>query len=212
MRAPSAHGLLLFITTHCSPQHANFLRTGQWPLTLHSLPPATERVFFVTGNGMTGCARRCRIPPVFRPYRVHCDNTTGYQRGAIAGMRSAASRRIFKNAVWVLRVNPDVLVRNSRALVELCRPGVDAVVATCKSRTRTKFHTDFALFRPEALDYDAPESENAETDFANMLHGSRYTVAWANPTDVCRMGAQGLVVHRHGPSAAELAQWFDIYL
>jgi hypothetical protein len=65
---------------------------------------------------------------------------------------------------WIIRVNPDVLIRQSDWLYQtMNNPEVDAVLVKCE---RKKVHTDFFAVRPDVLWEHWPDQE--DSPFANM--------------------------------------------
>lgn len=81
-----------------------------------------------------------------------------FQMGANLGLKLGFQHGWFQDYDWIIRINPDVIIRNSTFLVETMssndRPnGVDAILVDCNS-TRlgvSRMHTDFFAIRPAAV-------------------------------------------------------------
>ena len=118
----------------------------------------------------------------------------------------------FKPFDWVVRINPDVLIRNSSFLMDCVNdPAVDAVIIWCSP---LRIHTDFFAFRPKALGPDAfvnMTNEHATiprinheatvtTSFMEIIKSSRYRmVPDLKPSQGhCRVrGEKAPVYHMH---------------
>ena len=88
--------------------------------------------------------------------------STAKQWGANMAMSLAVSAGWFQSYDWVVRLNPDVLIRQSDFIVDhLDDSSVDAIVARCDFE---KIDTDFFAVRPSALQPNA---------FAQMYPGPR---------------------------------------
>ena len=104
-------------------------------------------------------------------------NNTGYQNGAIQAMidpflmenNNQDQMSWFDNYDWVIRLNPDVLIRNDTWLIQtMMNRSIDAIFHDCHNRILypsqdhpstlpkpiPKFHTDFTAFRPSAIQRD----------------------------------------------------------
>jgi hypothetical protein len=75
-----------------------------------------------------------------------------FQVGANLGMKLGVSEQWFAPYDWIIRINPDVLIRNSTWLLEtmLLDPDADGVFVDCVGRT-PRIHTDFFAVRPRSL-------------------------------------------------------------
>jgi hypothetical protein len=136
--------------------------------------------------------------------------------GAVKAMQEAVAHDYFDGYDWVIRLNPDVLVRDDLALREAMKtPDVAAVLINCHHATNKLTHTDFFAIRPEVLPCEEIVAKgvfrnNAERTFQKWIQESvldRKAQVWiheASPKDkrTCRAG-QGKdffvtpVVHEH---------------
>lgn len=90
-------------------------------------------------------------------------NTNLKQWGANMALSIAFSNGWFKPYDWVVRVNPDVLIRKSDFIVDYLEDdSVDAVLAICGA----KINTDFIAMRPRAM---------KPTSFSRMYNNSALT-------------------------------------
>jgi hypothetical protein len=112
--------ILIYITTHLSKQHVLYLQSC-WPRLF-----ARSRLFrqahlaiFLTNEG--GAPLNITlIHAVFPPNKVkaiYVHPNPGHQEGATLAMNQGFERGYFDGYDWVIRVNPDVLIRNDTWLL-----------------------------------------------------------------------------------------------
>jgi hypothetical protein len=83
----------------------------------------------------------------------------GYQEGATQAMIDPfldENVSWFDDYDWVIRVNPDVLIRKDSWLIQnMLNDTIDMIVHDCDTKNKftnnPKFHTDFIAFRPRAV-------------------------------------------------------------
>jgi hypothetical protein len=133
----------------------------------------------------------------------------GYQAGAMQALQVGTQCAWWNGYNWVVRVNPDVIIRNDKWLTDtMARSDVDAIVVDCfKGRNSgPNFHTDFSVFRPQAVDLDAllrvnPNSERHYTAAIQpIFKAGRYRElpGYDNPRGICRVRGQwSPVIHEH---------------
>ena len=147
--------VLLYVTSHLSLQHFQALQ-WMWPETVANsdLLKSSEVIFYVANQ-----------PPVLEKLlkdafptnsNVTVVNYTndGYQEGAIKALSDAYQNNWFKEYDWVIRVNPDVIIRNDTwILKQMFDKDVWGVLVDCLDhrQKRPKVHTDFFAIRPEHL-------------------------------------------------------------
>jgi hypothetical protein len=156
--------ILLFITTHFSKQHVNYLKCC-WPRLMERSRLLNNVHVMVYSNNKTALPddqvrlvdELFRFNPSlqwkFAP-KSELDNIDEKhkQLGANLGMRLGFANGWFTQTPydWVVRINPDVLIRNSTWIVPTLKdPSVDAIFHKCTQRT---VHTDFFAIRP-TLDF-----------------------------------------------------------
>ena len=192
--------LVVYITTHCSPAHVAMLKSSCWKDMVASLPRHADISFYITHPE---CEKACDIPSYFAPTSIICGTEKGKQNGAIAALHNRDAVTMLHKYVWVLRLKPDTIVFNTRYILGLRKPHLDAVVATCLGVEMTlplRLHTDFTLFRSSLLSGGAALSANAERDLEMILRpASRKLILWKNPSNVCRINFRGVVTHNHRP-------------
>lgn len=212
---------LLYITTHMSRVHFDALKYC-WRTTIARsalLQEADVMVAATLGPGVSLAGVAGLVSAAFdglgrahRSVRVEGLGNPGYQEGAMLAMRNASENGWFVGYDWVVRLNPDVIVRNdSWVLQQMQNESIDGIFARCNDRPiwaskgPMKVHTDFTVFRPRAL---APgsfsnASSNAEWQasraFADTLRSGRYALLPSGPhRNVCRVRGEGSpVVHSH---------------
>lgn len=75
-----------------------------------------------------------------------------FQLGANMGMKLGVAKGWFQPFDWMIRINPDVLIRDGRWIYEtMLDPSVDAIGIKCTDKPPHKLHTDFMAFRPRQL-------------------------------------------------------------
>ena len=157
MRNAEMRDVLLYVTTHLSAHHVNYLRFC-WPTMLaESFGPSADVHLFVTSNHAESDS--ATLAPF--AHTAHTVPNAGWQEGAKAALYDQQSRRLFKRYRWVVRLNPDVIVYNSTRLRALMSdPTVDAILGNCGGRdvegvldscerqcTHRRVMTDFMAFR-----------------------------------------------------------------
>jgi hypothetical protein len=140
----------------------------------------------------------------------------GYQEGAVQAMMEPFGENVtwFDNYDWVIRLNPDVLIRNDTWLIQtMLDPSIDGIFHDCfgaKIYPLHKIHTDFVAFRPKAvnrtmvleagLNISTAEAHLTQ-GFGNILDSRRFTVVdgAVNPINgTCRIeGPNSPIVHSH---------------
>jgi hypothetical protein len=210
---------LIYITTHLSETHLAFLRQC-WPAMLRNgrLFPQSDVTMFVTmrGGGSAGAVAALAINDtsllrqVFHSsnnFTLHALPNPGYQQGAMLAMVEGFERGWFDGYDWVIRLNPDVLLRNETFLLEQMHdPRIYGIFADCYDRVcdhgggnnnnsnkninmteallcarKKRIHTDFMAFRPWSVDRHAfrdTNSSNAEWQATFVFESILANVAW----------------------------------
>ena len=203
---------LIFIATHMSELHNTSLQNC-WPEALTRSPTllgSSDVLFFTT------TAPTQDIVSLFGPNRVRVELYTnpGYQEGAILALTTAVRKGWFNGYDWVVRLNPDVIIRDETWLVQTMQdPGVDGIFTDCYSRPCTSHctgniaHTDFFVVRPRALrnvdEYYNHNDKNAESSFKSYMQptlvaGKDRWLPHTAQKGACRVqGAQSPVIHDH---------------
>ena len=141
-------------------------------------------------------------------------SNVGYQEGAIQAMVDPFVDEVswFDGYDWVIRLNPDVLIRNDTWLIQtMLNTTIDVILHDCATTDHPHFHTDFYAFRPNAVDRERllqAERLNAETHITNIfIHLYRqnrfaHVPGAKNMVEgYCRIaGVHSPVVHVHGLS------------
>ena len=215
--------ILTYITSHLSSQHRAFLE-GCWPGLLASLPlfRASDFMMFVT-SGQAASGKRVDtgfITSLFsqagKAITIHERPNPGYQEGAVLALVEGYRHGWFKGYDWVVRLNPDVLVRDDTFLLQAMGDDtvhgifVDCLDRPCPTGRRCEdsiIHTDFFAVRPRAVSRDAVlrlDGSNAEAAITRAFSGIVLDEAdaWlpgAGPhRGSCRVrGAASPVIHDH---------------
>ena len=162
-----AHRLrvLVYITTQVSAMHTSFLEYC-WPSMMSRVGmfQRADVLFFATSNQTNTTQMQDYKTFLMRIFTGH--NLTvvhranpGYQQGAMLALLDAIEYDWFSGYDWVVRLNPDVLVRSDRWITQMmATPGVDGIFVDCldsrcpnSSRcAQALIHTDF-IVRPQAI-------------------------------------------------------------
>jgi len=125
------------------------------------------------------------------------------QSGAMDALQQASKHSWFQNYDWIIRLNPDVIIRNDTWMLDtmLNDPEASGLFIDCwqedPEHKEHKLHTDFFALRVSDLPSDAflkPRNQNAEMAFTmdvqTILDGNRHRwVPGAAPkSNVCRAG------------------------
>lgn len=170
--------VLLFITTIFSDQHVDYMNCC-WPTLMersHLLPNVHVTVF---GNNYTKQPPRQmeQIQSLFTPHnpsfqfrfatRLQVRRTakgrknTRLQLGANLGLDLGFRNGWFQPYEWIIRINPDVLIRQSDWLVRtMSNSSVDGIFVMC---TPFKVHTDFFAVRTTSRWFNNNNSTKTES-------------------------------------------------
>jgi len=97
------------------------------------------------------------------------------QAGAMEALTRAALLQWFDGYDWVIRVNPDVIVRDDTFLLKTMKNdrNATALLINCDWKQKgIRAHTDFFALKPEALPpfaFVKPSNPNAEYSFTNDI-------------------------------------------
>jgi len=188
---------LLFITTHMPDEHVSFLHRC-WPLALRLSPTLLRQsdvLFFSTGQFRYSLLEEL-WPTASRlsgqTVRYETFPNPGYQQGAMLAMEKAIEHKWFDGYDWVIRLNPDVLIRNETWLVKtMLDDDVDGIFAECppfkylwkkmhykelceQKCTQARAQTDFFAIRPRILPRKIPVvirhgESNSEDGFTKAM-------------------------------------------
>jgi hypothetical protein len=231
-RHPQRDRILIYITTHMSAAHVTFLQRC-WPslLAKSQLYRQADVTMLVTKVNKSHI-NVTLLNEIFAGtnFRVHVRPNPGYQAGAILGMKEAYERDWFKNYAWVIRVNPDVLIRNDSILLErFLNPKAHAVFVDCHDGGRQcppengrlewgpgnctekrLIHTDFLAFRPSSIDkfafkhasHNNAEQQATQAFSSIIMKGNDSWLPDVGPLSGCRVsGDRSPVLHIHDINA-----------
>jgi len=168
---------LLYITTHMSQEHIWYLKAC-WPLALkHSKLLRESDVAVYLNSPPSAHAKDIALLQqtfLHQNLTVHIADNPGWQAGAMAALSDAMKARWWDPYQWVIRVNPDVIIRDESFLVYTMEhdPTATALLINCHTFTggppTYKAHTDFFMIQPSALPRTAFSNQtkpSAETSF-----------------------------------------------
>jgi len=167
--------ILLYITTHMSKSHRWYLDTC-WPRALlHSslLSNADVLVYLTASKSDDKEASIAQLNSTFnnQKLKVHVANNPGWQAGATVAMKDATLNKWFVDYDWIIRMNPDVIIRNDTFLRSTINNDTNATAilidCTPKELDRNKLtpkmrawngplvQTDFFALKPSVLKENA---------------------------------------------------------
>lgn len=221
--------ILIFITTHLSDLHYTYLENC-WPALIAKSPLFKQSDFMIFITEPEGQkANMTLINSVFAEtgISVHSTENPGYQEGAILAFTEAIENHWFDKYDWVIRVNPDVMIREDNFLLERFQDSrihgvfVDCLDRDCPTGNRcadSLIHTDFFAVRPNAISLSAVremKQNNAEVMTTEMFSsivqdGADAWVPGAGPQrGICRVvGKSSPVIHTHDFGAVHPACLF----
>jgi hypothetical protein len=209
---PSSARVLIFLTTHFSRPHREFLQRC-WPHSIANSQLLQKSDIFVFSTGRYSRTKSL-LENVFASNRltIHQEMNPGKQGGAILALKLAELHGWFDNYDWVIRLNPDVIIKNdTEILLNIMDPNMDGIFINCKGRNTT-LHTDFSVFRPSALPPEKFTSNysNAEIafteDMQSILQSGRYVwLPFSRPSGpgICRVVGD-VVAHLHSNTSCPL--------
>ncbi|KAL9187654.1 hypothetical protein ACHAXT_006032 [Thalassiosira profunda] len=149
---------------------------------------------------------------------VHLRENPGYEAGAMAAMKDAMVEDWFRGYDWVVRLNPDVIIRNDTFLLRTMthdRTATGVLIDCDREKSLSAINTDFFAIKPSALGKDAflnvsmEGGQTVEGHFARDVResiidkGNHRWMPGSQPTwHTCRAGfgrdmATADVVHVH---------------
>jgi hypothetical protein len=206
--------LLVYMTTHLSNQHISFLPCWKDAIQRLTIFKYADLMLYTSTEPTK---KQLEFLP-FRNTTVKMYTNMGYQSGAVQAMVDPflESTMWFDDYDWVIRVNPDVLIRADGWLMHtMLNTSVDIIVHDCTSTnkytTHPHFHTDFLALRPHAIDRERfvqMDRSHAESHFTNavrdLYEAGRFAYVHGGKNAIegnCRIeGIHSPVIHVHSLS------------
>jgi hypothetical protein len=215
--------LAIYMTTHLPQKHVQYFPC--WYDAIQRLEIFKYADLILYTSTPPTVAQLQQLP--FQNVIVKLYNNTGYQNGAIQAMIDPfvninTTGTWFDEYDWVIRLNPDVLIRHDTWLIQaMLNTSNDGIFHECfnsnnYSKSNPKLHSDFYAFRPKALNrqllsqQQQPQSStnnytNAEYHithlFRNIYNSKRFQFvhgAMNSRPGTCRIeGIHSPVVHTH---------------
>jgi len=175
--------VLIYITTHMSPQHKEHLKHC-WPLALKNsqLLNSSDIKVYLTPESPVGVGESIQLlKDTFKgqnfTYHIHPNH--GYHEGAISAIYDAAQYGWFDGYDWVFRMNPDVIIQDDTWMLDTIKNDVDASLLYVEClphftpilRNTRKAHTDFFGLKLSALPKGQllMTGDNAEQLFSRQI-------------------------------------------
>jgi hypothetical protein len=168
--------LAIYMTTHLSTTHISFLPCWYDAIQRLEIFQYADLVLYTSSVFDPVPTEILHQLPFRNNVIIKYYNNTGYQNGAIQAMIDPFKledndvdsndnvKSWFNGYDWVIRLNPDVLIRNDTWLIEtMMNTSIDAIFHDCfnrklypfnNDRQIPKFHSDFVAFRPLAVRRD----------------------------------------------------------
>ena len=215
--------LAIYMTTHLPGEHLRYLPCWEDAIQRLQIFKYAHLILYVPQEPTFELLQMLPFPKVI----VKLYNNTGYQSGAIQAMIDPFTRNVpedntttttitswFDEYDWVIRLNPDVLIRNDTWLMEtMLNPHIDGIFHECWNSKNTSkvdpvLHSDFYALRPVAMEYarilntSHPYAEEHLTlAVRNIYDSGRIAYVEGAYTHIgghCRIeGAHSPVVHAH---------------
>jgi len=204
--------VLLFLNTHLSDGHLDFLRKC-WPALMKNsaLLQHADVLLFATGEPPQDI-----VHEVFRDKTVRVEQypNKGYEGGAMAAMEVSTNQSWFSGYDWVIRLNPDVLILEDEWLIKnMLDDGVDGIFADCHDGTCvsgctsvTHMNSDFFAARGKLMGpgsipferFDGAESQVTAMFRSTVQLGRDRWVPGTKQESICRIRGPGVpVLHAH---------------
>jgi len=234
---PFSSNVLIYITTIFSAEHRRYLHCC-WPQLLNQSRLFRHTHINIFSNNETELDESylADLQEMFLSYGVKsfgykfADHTPELdlleqiphpgmkkQWGANMAMSIALSQGWFQPYDWVIRINPDVLIRKSDLIIDhVDDSSIDGIFAVCETEDfgrRSRANTDFFAFRPKILPRNAfSKMENADLgnhlwnheltatkNFLPIIESKRFvTVPNLHHSTHCRVrGKDAPVYHQH---------------
>lgn len=150
--------ILIYITTHMSNSHKEFLKYC-WPQALKNsrLLNSSDISVHMTPEPEDVTESVQIIKNTFKNQNLsyHVVNNFGYNKGAIAAITDASKSGWFDGYDWVFRMNPDVIIQNDKWFLDTIQKDVDAsllYVECFRNLDHVKaLHTDFFAVKLTSL-------------------------------------------------------------
>ena len=175
--------VMLYITTHMSPQHVWYLKSCWLPALQNSVLLRTSDVVVYlnpTKNDTTKLLEEAKqlLKGTFsnQNLTIHHRSNPGYQEGAKAAISDAVREGWFHGYDWVIRMNPDVIIRDDTLMLDIIQndPNATAILLNCiSSNSRPIVHTDFFAIKPGALGTAADNVLNSTTTAISIDNAER---------------------------------------
>ena len=199
---------LIYVTTHLSKRHLSFFAKC-WPAIV------SQRLFQESDVRIFATDTADWMYDLFDGnVVVSTYDNPGYHSGANIAMREMVNNRWYEGYEWVIRVNPDVIIRNDTWIMQTMQDeGVDGIFVDCQDTgcntshcIHNQMHTDFFAIRSSTLSRMSFQNleHRAERYFTINAHFivDRGRDAWLPGTGPhkgqCRVtGKNSPVIHDH---------------
>jgi hypothetical protein len=203
--------LAIYMTTHLPIMHQRYLPCWRDAIQRMEIFKYADLVLYTASQPTAAQLEMLQ----FRNVIIKLYNNTAKQAGAIQAMIDPFVDNVtwFDRYDWVIRLNPDVLIRKDTWLINtMLDPTINAIFLDCvNSKTynpNAKLHTDFYAFRPTAIDRELilrSNNTNAEyhmTAALGNIYKSNQFVYLEGGTQprlgICKtVGVNSSVVHTH---------------
>jgi hypothetical protein len=161
--------IAIYMTTHQSEEHLLFL-SQCWPKASHTLRLLRNAdLIYYTGTELIDIPYHIFATMGFRKVIVYRHVKSSYQLGAKRAMVDPFFKpQWFHSYDWIIRLNPDVLIRNDTWLIaQMLNTSAQAIVVSSDG----VMHSDFVAFRPSL--YQLPHI--TEQQLQDQLHDKSRT-------------------------------------
>lgn len=204
--------ILIYMTTHLSEQHQQFLTCWEDAIPRFQLLHNADLMLYTSEIPNDKILKQLSG---FKNVTVKMSEKRHKQAGAIKAMIDPWEQGWFKAYDWVIRLNPDVLIRNETWLLDTMMNALDnddksgpvALAVFCHAWK--KLHTDFIAFRPNLMVFDDFLNETVNHRDNAEMHMTRALARFSEQGRVefipgfvqkpaCRvMGPKAPIIHHH---------------
>jgi hypothetical protein len=204
--------LAIYMTTHLSESQLLYLPCWNDAIQRMELFKYADLILYTSSQPTP---EQLALLP-FRNTTIKLFENKGYQEGAVQAMLDPFMDNAtwFDEYDWIIRLNPDVLIRHDAWLIEtMMNTSIDGIFHDCLNRKTytcctTDFHTDFYAFRPSAVNRSliwtatrrAAEPHMSES-FRNIFDSGRFSFVEGGlnaQAGLCRIeGPESPVIHSH---------------
>jgi hypothetical protein len=209
--------IAVYMTTHVSKSHIHFLKAC-WPFASQNLKifHDADLILYASEQPDPELIKPLQFRSVTVKLFPQLELPVNATRQDIELVKQTGAKRAmtdpfekenhwFDEYDWVIRLNPDVLVRREKWLRQtMLNKDIDGIFINYHTGNRDLFQTDFFAFRPAAMDRQAlfdevTKQRSAEMHLGAALQSFRTSGRWAAVPGTTRIELRARVLGRTSP-------------